>query len=60
MNNPKYQKTVPLLALEIKKSELHCKLKFRKKCKSKIDALKEEQDSRYAKDEEDRRGTKQK
>ena len=41
MKNPRYQKSVPLLALEMKKSELHCKLKFRKKCKTKLESLKE-------------------
>ena len=47
----KYQKIIPIEALEQKKSDFHCKLKFRKKVISKIDLLKEEQEGKYSNDE---------
>lgn len=46
-------------ALQLKKGEYHCKLKFRKKCKNKLQLLKEEQQSKYL-NEEEKKGSKQK
>jgi hypothetical protein len=43
----KYQKSIPLEALEEKKGEVYCKLKFRKKCKSKLEMLKEEEKAKF-------------
>lgn len=51
LKDRKYQKTIPIEALEEKKSELQLILRFRKKCKSKLELLKEEQDERYANEE---------
>ena len=56
----KYQKIIPLEALESKKTDLHCKLKFRKKVPSKIELLKDEQEVKYVNDEEYKKGSKQK
>ena len=60
MKDQKYQKTIPLEAFEYKKTELQLKLKFRKRCKTRLEMLKDEQEGKYANDDEMRKGAKQK